>query len=117
MNNTPIEEMTDRDLLMELVGQKRKEQRYNLIKMILLAVLITVIVLAGYYYLRPAIEAAQAISASLKEVTDFMDANKDVVATIEKLANEIDMTKINGIADTMKQLEPIIESLGKLFGQ
>ena len=115
--NTPIEEMTDRELLMELVEDKRKEQRYRAIKLWTLIALVLLIGITGYVYLRPAIRSAQEISASLKEVTAFLSANESVVKSVEELANQLDVSKINDIASAMKELEPIIQALGKLFGQ
>ncbi len=115
--NTPIEEMSDRELLMELVENKRKEQTYRVVRLCLMLLLIGAVVASGYVYIRPALQSAQEISASLKEVTTFLNANQDVVTTIESIANDIDMNKINAIADTMKELEPSIQAIGKWLGQ
>ena len=117
MNNMPIQEMSDRELLLELVEHKRKERTYRIIKTVVLIVLIAVIAAAGYYYLLPAVESAKSIAASLKEVNAFLHDNEGVVKTVDDLAKQIDVSKINGIADTLKEIEPIIQALGRIFGQ
>ena len=112
-----ISDMTDRELLMELFEEKRRSETLRNLRVLISLGFLILLVVLGFIYLPPLFRTAGEINASLKEINAFLADAEGSVHLFEDLARDFDMSKINDIADTMKELEPIIQALGSLFGQ
>ena len=93
----PISAMTDHEMLVELMQEKRRGDTLRNIKLVLCGVLLAVLVYLGFRYLPPAIEF-------------FRNLND----TVQKMQTGID--QVQTAADSIKEsASGLLELLGGLF--
>ena len=125
MAKTDPELMSDRELLLELVSEKRRQDKVRVIKYIVWAVvLIALIVLAAVYVPKIvalynyANQALQEVDSTMSEVDGTMQEIND---TLIKLNTDYDSLKSNGLdilqdaTDTVNGLIEKLRSFG-IFG-
>ncbi len=89
-----VEEMTDRELLMELVREKRLQQNLRRIKIVIAAVIIIAVIWLLAIYVPRMIEAYNRLNSVLQQI---QDTGNKVSGIVEEVKNGPLQTIQNGI--------------------
>lgn len=115
----PVEEMSERELLMELVTEKRREETLRWIRYGLILLVILVITVLAVKYLPPIFAFARAskatadeISEALKQINSYADKFADL--DFSKLES-LDFSKLDDFAAMFEKVLPTLEMLSNLF--
>ena len=105
MAKTPIEEMTDHEMLVELLKEKRLRDKLRLVKLIVWAIVLVVLLILAFIYVPPVIrffkevhDNLESISKSLESlnqtvtdaygnITDISDSIKEQLENLKALEN------------------------------
>ena len=103
-----LDTMTDRELLMELVEDKRRQERYRNIKLAVIGVIVLAVVILLIRVVPPVVR-------TFRQVDGFMQSleSADFSNTIQNLEQEIDSIRgeFSGAMDKVSELE---SSFGKI---
>ncbi|MBR2801276.1 MAG: hypothetical protein IKE21_01625 [Erysipelotrichaceae bacterium] len=125
-----IIDMTDRELLEELVEAKRKQDRREKTRWIILGVFLLVLIYLGFRFIPPIIATLQSIEQALNELNGYgeqigqslqaldglnIDPQK-LNETLEKLNSlQIDPQKIEDLMDQIATISALLDQLGSFF--
>ena len=125
-----IIDMTDRELLEELVEAKRKQDRREKTRWIILGVFLLVLIDLGFRFIPPSITTLQSIVQALNELNGYgeqigqslqaldglnIDPQK-LNETLEKLNSlQIDPQKIEDLMDQIATISALLDQLGSFF--
>ena len=110
-----IEQMSDRELMMELVEAKRRAEKWERIRLcVMAALLLTVVVLAAVYVpritatLRRVNETMDQVQAMSEQAQSFLDSFKSISA--EKLAETVE--NVNATAQEAREIMDKLKEVG-----
>jgi|GEM_PF-2509529 len=92
----PISAMTDHEMLVELMQEKRRGDTLRNIKLILLGVLLAVLVYLGFRYLPPAIAYFKALGETMAKIQTGVDQVQTVTDSIKDSVGGL-LEKLGGL--------------------
>ena len=126
-----IIDMTDRELLEELVAAKRKEDRREKIRWIFLGICLLLVVYLCFRYIPPIIATVKEIQQGLEQLNGYgeqigksLEALQDLNLDPQKLNDlmekldglQIDPEKIETLVDQMSSFAEVLNRLLPFFG-
>ena len=125
-----IIDMTDRELLEELVEAKRKQDRREKTRWIILGVFVLILIYLGFRFIPPIIATIKSIQQGLEQLNGYgeqigqslqaldglnIDPQK-LNETLEKLNSlQIDPQKIEDLMDQIASISELLDKLGSFF--
>ena len=109
-----IQSMSDHELLMELVAEKRKLERLRHIKEICLAILLVIVVILGCVYIpkilapfRQFQEMSGQLQAALNRFNASMDSYEQLSDQARSLFDQLGSLDLSKLQETMDQLRSL----------
>ena len=137
--NKDIDNMSEKELLAELVRQGRRSERADMIKVSVLCVLLLAVVILALVYVPKIVAPIQQLSDSMEQIETSFDEAKRVLSSFDKETIDNFKQTMESLNETSQQarvfmeklkdsgldkLQPTIESLSsslnsflKLFGR
>ena len=100
-----VEEMTDHEMLMELVRAKRRDEKIRLVKLIVWVVIAAVIIIALMIYLPPVIDFFKELQKNIKSISDSLETMEEYVTELHDSLSDVSTT-IQGELDKISDLIP-----------
>ncbi len=110
----PVEEMSERELLMELVTEKRRQDKARVVKYAVLAAVIIAIAVLAIIYVPKIVNAYKALMETYSQVQELSLEAEDALGQVEGAVEKAHETMDN-INDTLNnKLNPAIDSYNSL---
>ncbi len=79
MAKTPIEEMTDHEMLVELLKEKRLRDKLRLVKLIVWAIVLVVLLILAFIYVPPVIQFFKEVHDNLESISKSLESLNQTV--------------------------------------
>ncbi len=110
----PVEEMSERELLMELVTEKRRQDKVRVVKYAVLAAVIIAIAVLAVIYVPKIVNAYKALMETYSQVQELSLEAEEALGQVEGAVEKAHETMDN-INDTLNnKLNPAIDSYNSL---
>ena len=108
-SNRPLEEMNDHELLMELIEEKRRNQKIRYIKYGILAVAVIVIAIIVSSWIPKIREAIETYNTVMKQVDS-------ATGKINEFMGKIDFSVLEELETTMGDVQDLMGKLQTILG-
>ena len=116
----PLENMSDRELLEELVRREQSRKKWVYVKIVVAVIVIALLAVLVFQYIIPMVGYIEDIDKSMIDIQAEVDGIKleadQMFAEFEEKLNEIDLEGINSFAEKLNSLnlDGVVETVEKL---
>lgn len=122
----PLENMTDHEILVELLKEKRLRDRLRYVKIAAIVVVLIAVVVFAVKFVVPISNYTKEINQSMTRIEAEVESVKlqaeDTMKTINDKLSEVDMDSVKSFTEKLKgidfdSIEGVIEKLGNLVNK
>ena len=100
-----VEDMTEREMLMELVRAKRRDEKIGWIKLIVFIAVVIVLLVLIKIYLSPVLDYFTELQKNLQSISDSLSTIEEYVTEVHDTISDFS-TNIQGELDKISELIP-----------
>lgn len=104
-----LEQMSDRELLLELVAEKRRLERWDKVRQIIILILLIGIVIALAIYIPKILQFIEEYNQFMQQMHEMSESLQTISNTLNSLQLQEYSGDINGLMEFLKQFSNLFQ--------
>lgn len=110
-----IEEMTDHEMLTELLREKRREENWRYVKLGVYALIIVAIAILCAIYLPPVIAYFRRLNESIQQIQQALQQLQNTTDSVKSTVAELGESGAEALHSAVDKLNELLEKVSRIF--